>query len=59
MTDYVPADELRSLAHSAESYGEVFEEDTPARRLGQKLADDIRGCVDEHAIPAVEVRDGE
>jgi hypothetical protein len=57
MTDFVPADQVRRLAHSAESFGEVFGEGTPARRLGQKLADDIRDCVDKHAIPEQEVRD--
>jgi len=59
MTDYVPAREVRRLAIRAKSDGDIMPEDTPARRLGHKLADDIEECVEEHAVTQSEVCDGE
>lgn len=55
MTDYVPVSEVRRLAHSAEAYAGVFPDDTDAKRLGNKLAEEIRECAEEQAITESEV----
>ncbi|UBF23464.1 hypothetical protein HRTV-28_gp26 [Halorubrum tailed virus 28] len=59
MTEYVPARKVRRLVKRAESDGDVFPDDTPAQRLGYKFADDLRECLDEHAVTEAEVCDGE
>jgi len=57
MTDYVPAQEVLRLAIRAESDAGLFDDDSQANQLGEKIADDIRECVDEHAIAESEVSD--
>jgi hypothetical protein len=59
MTEYVPVRQVRRLATRAKSDGDIMPDDTPAKRLGHKLADDIEECVEEHAVTEAEVCDRE
>lgn len=55
MTEYVPADAVRRLAISAESDAGLFEDDSQANRVGEKIADDIRETLENERVTESEV----
>lgn len=55
MTEYVPLSAVRRLAARAESDAGLFEDDTPANRLGHKIADDLREAIDKERVTEAEV----
>ena len=57
MTEYVPADAVRRLAISAESDAGLFEDDSQANRLGEKIAGDIRDMFEDERVTKSEVCD--
>jgi hypothetical protein len=57
MTEYVPADAVRRLAISAESDAGLFDDDSQANRLGEKIASDIRETLEDKRVTESEVCD--
>lgn len=52
---YVPVSKVQRIAESAETYAEIFPEDSQSRRLGLKIATDIHECVEENSLSESEL----
>jgi len=57
MTDYIPARELRRLAIKAESTASIKPDDTPAERFGERMAEQIRECLDKERLSESDICD--